>query len=184
MKGERAFKDKLKGKVEGTIYDKVTDLDPNLEVKESATHLFIKAYVVRHLAKERDLATRKEIEESDIETELKEAGIEPPRPDVLAGREAYEVETLYGEGVSPEKEILRKIKMYEKDREYELNFVLPNLTFLRYLPFLREEREHWKSQNYHINFYTLDLGNDELIPLEDVEDYIGKEIFPFVTRPT
>lgn len=183
LKGERMFKDQLKEKVKETPnYLKVTEKDPNPDIKESAIHLSIKAFVVRHLAKERNLNSRAEIEKSEIETEPERKDTQGPHPDVLAGRNAFEVETLFGEGTNPGHEIIRKIKLYHGEG-YKLNFVLPNLTFLRYLPLLKGEQRYWRSKGHDIGFYALDLEHGELISLADVENYIDNEIRPFVAKP-
>ncbi|KXB05666.1 hypothetical protein AKJ49_00320 [candidate division MSBL1 archaeon SCGC-AAA382A03] len=184
LEGERGFKDRLKDMVKDSIYSKMTDKDPNPDITESSTHLDIKAFIVRHLAKRRNLNSRRSIEKSKIETEPFGAEEKGPRPDVKVENECYEVETLFGEGVDPEHEIIRKIELYcEPDQGYELNFVLPNLTLLRYLPFLKGEKKHWESKGYDIGFYTLDLAEGELIPLSDVKNYITEEIRPFVAKP-
>lgn len=186
LAGERSFKDQLM-KLKGTSYWKETEKDPHPEIRESPTHLYIKAFVVKHLADKRNLGTRKKLRKSDIETEpgeVKEVEEGTIRPDIIVEnkKKCYEVETLFGEAISPEDEIGRKIELYYNSG-YELNFVLPNLTFLRYFPFLKEEQEFWKNEGYPIGFYTLDLEMGKLASLDDVEDYIDTEIRPFVARP-
>lgn len=169
LQGEREFKDWLQAKLEDTVYEEVTVKDPN--VSESWLHYMMKAYVVRYLARKRKLRKRKQIEKRIKTEEDVDGNI---RPDVKEGMNVYEIETFFGEGFDPDDKINEKMENYKFNKRLSINFVLPNLTFLRYLSSLKRKRSHWRQEGYKVEFQTLDMRDGTLISLDEVEKELRK----------
>jgi hypothetical protein len=117
------------------------------------------------------LSTRKEImEKVRTEEELSEGVV----PDVLiesdAGKEVYEVETLFGphpEG-EPDLKITKTIDKYDKVSDItKVNIVMDNFGFLLHLKELLNKKEHFKNKQFKVEFYTLDLQNMKLISIDE-----------------
>jgi len=129
---------------------------------ESDLHYAIKVFVVRSLVgelrkRELALSSREEIEEI-VKTEVREG---ENVPDIQAeGGEAYEVETLFGEGESADKKLDETIRKY---RGAKVNIVMDNFGFLIHLRDLSRVRKHYRN----VEFYTLDLKNKGLVSLNE-----------------
>lgn len=128
---------------------------------ESDLHYAIKVFVVRSLVgelrkRELALSSREEIEEI-VKTEVREG---ENVPDIqVEGGEAYEVETLFGEGESADKKLDETIRKY---RGAKVNIDMDNFGFLIPLR-LSRVRKHYRN----VEFYTLDLKNKGLVSLNE-----------------
>ncbi len=143
---------------------------------ESPLHFNIKVFLVRYLVDElrkkgEKFSTREEImEKVRTEEELSEGVV----PDVLiesdAGKEVYEVETLFGphpEG-EPDLKITKTIDKYDKVSDItKVNIVMDNFGFLLHLKELLNKKEHFKNKQFKVEFYTLDLQNMKLISIDE-----------------
>jgi hypothetical protein len=74
------------------------------------------------------------------------------------GSEAYEVETLFGEGESADKKLDEAIRKYNGSK---VNIIMDNFGFLLHLRDLSRVRRHYRN----VRFYTLDLKNKGLVNL-------------------
>lgn len=173
--GKRKHEDYLEklGKEKGGIYSLATNQH---EGEESDTHLQMKWFVVKFLAKEHELKSLQEIEEK-IGTEEEILKGEHPKPDVWDKEEnsVYEIETLFSEdreGRTPENKIYESIRKYEGTSVREINVVLDNLAFLIHLKELlgiKRNIKEWKNKTGKIvNFLTLDIKNNKLISINEV----------------
>lgn len=141
--------------------------------EESDLHYMIKTFIVRYLTKSlrkkgHDLKTRKDIMEL-IKTE-KPAGSDGKEiPDVQAGNEVYEVETLFGEGWNSIKKIEETIEKYENGPEnVKINIVMDNFGFILHLQELIMMRKIFFRDKLPVEFCTLNLETGSLISLKDV----------------
>jgi hypothetical protein len=139
---------------EGGLFKSATARAEN----ESDLHYAIKVFVVRSLVGElrkrgRALSSREEIEKI-VKTEVREG---ENVPDIqVEGGEAYEVETLFGEGESADKKLDETIRKY---RGAKVKIVMDNFGFLLHLRDLSRVRKHYRN----VEFYTLDLKNKRLV---------------------
>ena len=155
-------------KEDGGIYVYATEQH---EGEESSEHLQMKWFIVKLLSKEKKLKGFIKIKKI-IKTEEEYEGV---IPDIRVDNSVYEVETLFAEdreGKVPKKKIENTIIKYENTSIKEINIILDNLTFLRHLGDLIEigkVLKEWKRiYGKKINFYTIDIQNDKLLPLGEV----------------
>lgn len=95
-------------------------------------------------------------------------------PDIRHGSRVFEAETFFGE--VDESEVLSKLKQTVRKYEgvvdvNEINIVVDNLTCLLHLKDLaqfKRNHRHWEKNNAEVNFYTVDLGQKELVPLAQI----------------
>lgn len=122
----------------------------------------------------------REIEET-IQTEhtLKTGDEEWIRPDIIYGPQVFEAETFFREadGRGVMKKLQKTVRKYEDvgSQVDTINVVLDNLTCLLHLKELaRFKRNHkfWEEDYMQINLYTIDLGNEELIPVSEIANQI------------
>ena len=139
---------------EGGLFKSATARAEN----ESDLHYAIKVFVVRSLVGELrkrgwTLRSREEIEKIVQTEDRKGENV----PDIqVEGGEAYEVETLFGEGESADKKLDETIRKY---RGTKVNIVMDNFGFLLHLRDLSRVRKHYRN----VEFYTLDLKNKRLV---------------------
>ncbi len=167
----------VKGEEKGLFKSATNRNSGQIEGKkpESGLHFDIKVFLVRYLTHElrkggQPLKSRKEIMEK-IKTE---ESFGSAVPDIQVDSEAYEVETLFGEGEDADKKIERTIDKYDKNKIGKVNIVMDNLGFLMHLKDLKEKKELLKDKEFAVEFYTLDLQNKKLIPISDVIKKIKK----------
>jgi hypothetical protein len=124
----------------------------------------------------------REIEET-IQTEkaLRKGDEEWIRPDIMYGSQVFEAETFFGEagGSGVMKKLQKTIRKYEDigSQVDTINIILDNLTCLLHLKELaRFKRNHkvWEKDYMQINLHTIDLGDQELVPLSKIADQIGR----------
>ena len=122
----------------------------------------------------------REIEDT-IQTEktLKTGDEEWIRPDIMYGSQVFEVEMFFGESVGGgiAEKLQRTVRKYEEvgSQVDTINVVLDNLTCLLHLKELaRFKRVHraWEEDHAEINLYTIDLGDQELVPISEIADQI------------
>lgn len=158
------------GKYEKMFYEKLEKLSTIMlagDVKESAEdeengkesdlHYLIKLFLVKYL---------REVEKiENLETETQIDGV---IPDIYVPDKhlAIEVETLYGTGVKYLRKLGKTVEKY-KDKRYELWLVLPNLQLLLFYKQILEVKNKFKDK-VQIKFWTLDLKNGRLVPLEEM----------------
>jgi len=143
--------------------------------RESDLHFDIKVFLVRYLTHELrkqglPLKSREEVMEK-IETEK---GVASPVPDVQVGSEAYEVETLFGEGENADKKIDLTIDKYDGTGIGRVNIVMDNIGFLMHVRDLKMKKEQFKNKKFGVEFYTLDLQNKRLASLSEVVKKLRK----------
>ena len=171
--------DRLFQTAEAEFKDLLRPDDPVVEVtahdvgNESVLHYWVKCLVVEWLLKQEGLTPIKEQSrvglKEMIPTEIQLEGGQNPIPDVYhkPSREVFEVETLYG---THHKKITRTIDKYEGVNVKRVNVVLPNLTLLRNLSAVlgKTQAEPGEMFKNEVQFWTLDVANRELIPLDEV----------------
>jgi len=168
----------------GEPYLSATKRDKDSESDD--LHYPIKLFLVKYLAKEMNLKHLDEIREkilTEKEITYREGEYKIAyRPDIYVSSpgdkfngQAFEVETLFGQGKYPLKKIDETIEKYEKASNVsKVNIVIDNLTFLRHINGLRkklklhEELRKKGKRNFDLEFYTLDLQNEKLVPLQEV----------------
>lgn len=142
------------------------------ESPESPEHRLLKALVVKIIAKEKGI--KRELIPNKIFTEYEIT--EGLTADVYVhdGKEAIEVETLYGTGFNPvdkiDHETLQKyVQRHATFKISEVKVVLLPLPFLTYLKSLTGLRKIYKTEHgISVKFYTVDVENEKLIPLEEI----------------
>jgi hypothetical protein len=154
------------------------------EGEESMEHKEMKWFVVKYLTKklikEGILHPKKpkkpiafEINEFITTEEDTKEELEGKVADVMYNSEVCEIETLFAEdreGETPSEKINYTIDKYKEiDKVEKINIVLDNLTFLRHLKMLKNVKLNKpEKERERIKFYTLDIQNNKLIPMEDV----------------
>jgi len=162
---EKAFYDRL----EETLKDDLLKCCIKLhEGPESDEHTLLKAFIVKIIAKERgikrELIPEKILTEHEDKPGLKvDVFIKDPPTEYI------EVETLYGTGLNPIDKIDRTLKRYVDNKLNEVKVVMLPMHFLTYLKSLAVLRRIYKTKHgIDVKFYTLDVENETLIPLEDI----------------
>jgi hypothetical protein len=174
---EKAFYDKLEeiGKDEWLMHcTKPHRLGP-----ESPEHRLLKALVVKIVAKEKRI-DRQLIPEK-ISTEYESPITKGLIVDVFVNdtKEFIEVETLYGTGFNPVDKIdhetlQRYVTHHETLQRYvthkiNVKVVMLPMPFLTYLKSLANLRRIYKKEyGINVEFYTVDIENERLIPLKDI----------------
>ena len=181
---QREFEERLE-KLKESAYSMATK--PH-ESEESYEHKRMKWFVVRYLTKElirkgvlkpKNPKKPKKYEINEIiktEEDTKEFLRGKVVADVMdiSNSEVYEIETLFAQdrgGKTVEEKIICTIEKY-KELTYvkKINIILDNFTVLRHLKTLIDVRENEpKEERERVEFYTLDLENKRLIPLEEVK---------------
>ncbi len=171
MKKERLLK-RLEN-LEGGIYWDATKKDEN----ESKEHRLIKAFIARLIVKDLrkrglKLNTPMGIEEY-VKTEYWVS--DTVRSDVYADGRVFEIETLFAEdrgGETVRDKLRETFKKYENTNIEEINVVLDNPTFVRHirtiLSLLRNYKDWMKKYHKRVKFYTIDIENERLIPLDEL----------------
>lgn len=160
----------------------------------SDDHYAMKVFVVKWLAEElwqdglefvsydalEDIRDYREIE-STIPTEQPVAIADgnSVKADVKYKSLVFEVEMFFEEGNDGGimSKLQQTVRKYERVKEQidEINIVVDNLTCVLHLKeFARFKRNHrpWEEDNADINFYTLNLCREELIPVNNIADQI------------
>jgi len=170
--GEEVFKQAIEPE-HGAIKE-VTSREPG---EESQLHYMMKCFVVDFLLKKENLDPSenhswKEMKEC-IQTETQPWASSEIRPDIYNSNteKVYEIETIYGTDTN---KINRTIEKYEGENVKGINIVLPNPTCLRNLDTVhRKTNEKFgKMFENDVRFWTLDINNRKLIPIEQVVDRI------------
>lgn len=160
----------------------------NGDDEASDEHYALKLFVVKWLVEElweadKEFSTYddlsgidyREIEKTILTERPLSTDDNPMRPDVRYGSQVFEVEMFFGE--SDENGVVAKlqdtVRKYEEvnDQIDTINVVLDNLTCLLHLKDLAQfKRNHktWEEDYADVNLYTLDLGQEGLVPVGDV----------------
>jgi len=163
---EKAFYDRLEeiGKDDWLMHCTKPQEGP-----ESPEHRLLKALVVKIIAKERGV--KRELIPKKILTEHKVPGL-TLTVDVFVNdqpTEYIEVETLYGTGLNPIDKIEQTLKRYVDNKLNKVKVVMLPMPFLTYLKSLASLRRTYKTEHgIDVKFYTLDIENERLVPLEDI----------------
>jgi len=94
--------------------------------------------------------------------------------------EAFEVETLFGEGAIAIKKIDETIEKYEKSGIKKLNIVLENFTLINHLKEISKKIKIHKKfleinqRNFDLEFWALNLADNELINFNQIEEKLKK----------
>lgn len=149
-------------------WDKLVASSPDGDEDASPVHSAMKAFVWTYEWKKHGKKIIPELEASRGEdVKVEEEG------------KNYEIETLFGKQ-DVRGHLTRKVKKYNKGEE--IYFVLRNLDILRNLSLFSSFRGDWRRAGYKVQLFGLDLGNEELVPLEEYElneksiDYREKRI--------
>jgi hypothetical protein len=162
----------------GEPYLSATKRDKGLHEADDL-HYPIKLFLVKYVAREMNLKHLDQIKET-IQSEYEDFG--DYRPDVYISSSAekfanqiFEVETLFGQGDYPLKKVDETIEKYEKASwTYKVNIIIDNLTFLRHINELRKKLNLHRDlqmkgkRKFDLEFYTLDLQNEKLVPLPEI----------------
>lgn len=157
-------------------------------IEESDTHYRIKRFVVKYISNElgynknEDIVSIKKL----IHTEQKYSNNKygEDYPDILINNsapkfqnEAFEIETLFGEGTNPINKINKTIEKYEHSPIKKVNIVMDNLTLMRHLQEIEEKiilhKYQEEKRNFELEFWTLDLRNNKLISLRSFANKIN-----------
>ncbi len=125
--------------------------------EESEEHYLIKHFVVKSLI---DGGVPKE----GVETEVDLGGVIPDiyvKPENLA----IEVETLFGKGPHPIDKLRDEILDYPQN--LNLWIVMENFTMYLHLKEVFRLRNKFRREGRSVEFYTLDLRNERLVPIEE-----------------
>ncbi len=158
--------------------------------EESMEHKEMKWFVVKYLTKRlikegklKPLNPKKpkafEINEHIKTEDDTEEELNGKVADVMYGSEVYEIETLFaedGEGKIPREKINKTIDKYKGiDSIKKIKIVLDNLTFIRHLNMLKDIKPNkHEDERKKLEFYTLDIQKNELIPLKEVIKKVGQ----------
>lgn len=171
------------------------DLATERDEAASDEHYELKTFVVKWLAEQlweaddefpahddlTEIEDYREIEKMILtEQPLRLKNNDPIRPDVRYGSQVFEVEMFFEE--VDKSGIVAKLQ--QTVRKYEdvecqidtINIVVDNLTCLLQLnEFARFKRNHrvWEEDHTNINIYTVDLGQEELIPVREIVNRIA-----------
>lgn len=175
------------------------DLATKGDEPESSEHYTLKVFVVKWLAEQlweaddeflayddlTEIEDYREIEETiPTEQSLRVRDNDPIRPDVRYGSQVFEIEMFFEE--ADKNGIIAKLQ--KTVRKYEdvnsqidtINIVIDNLTCLLHLKDIaRFKRNHqaWEEDHADINIYTVDLGQEGLVPVREVVSGIAS-LFP------
>lgn len=175
------------------------DLATKGDEAESGEHYTLKVFVVKWLAEQlweaddeflaygdlTEIEDYREIEETiPTEQSLRVRDNDPIRPDVRYGSQVFEIEMFFEE--ADKNGIIAKLQ--KTVRKYEdvnnqidtINIVIDNLTCLLHLKDIaRFKRNHqaWEEDHADINIYTVDLGQEGLVPVREVVSGIAS-LFP------
>ncbi len=159
------------------------------EGEESKLHFGIKTFLVKILAHEKGLLPNKPsgLKEEDANKIKEEISTEKKLdvdiiPDIWVKKDsiAYEVETLFGIGVkeskTPQKRFQEDVidKYKPETQAKNLNIVMDNFGFLMHLKDIKKTRDFYEKHLPKVEFYTLDLQNDKIIPFGDVVKSLKK----------
>jgi hypothetical protein len=145
--------------------------------EESQLHYLLKCFVVDVQLREESLIPSDDPSwdkmQKRVQTETQPWAKSKVQPDVYnpQTKEAFEIETLYG---SDHRKINRTIEKYQGVNVKRINVVIPNLTCLRNLQDVhRKTREEFGGMFQNkVRFWTLDVANRELLPVEVVVDRV------------
>ena len=158
----------------GQPYDRATKRHEGFSKESQDVHYKLKRFVVKYISNELGFNKKKDIGsiKNYIHTELKYYNDKFTRfnyPDILVDNnadqfknEAFEIETLFSEGI---KKIDETIDKYENYPINKLNIVLDNITFLNHIHELKDLKimhEH-ENKGFELEFLTLNLSNNTLI---------------------
>lgn len=131
---------------------------------------------------ERTLKT-KDMRETENQTEqtLKTNYENMIRPDVQYGSQVFEVEMFFGEagGSGVTSKLQKTIRKYENIsfQVDTVNVIVDNLTCILHLKELAQfKRNHkdWEENHIDINLYTINLWNEELVPVNEIVNKISE----------
>lgn len=185
--GRKLFERKIKSI--GEPYLSVTKRHRSLKESDDM-HYPLKVFVVKYMADMLGLEGIKDVDKMKqfIHTEetfnKNKFGMdEITYPDIYVDTsaqyfadEVFEIETLFGEGEYSIKKIDETIEKYEKiiNTPTKVNIVIENLTFLMHLKdLIKKKKIHQKlkakgKRKFELEFWTLDVQNSKLMPLEEV----------------
>jgi len=171
------------------------DLATEGDEAASDEHYALKVFVVKWLAEQlweaddellaydelMEIKDYREIEETiPTEQPLQVGGNDQIRPDVWYGSQVFEVEMFFEEAdksgtVAKLQQTVRKYEDVERQID-TINIVVDNLTCLLHLKDLaRFKRNHqaWEEDHADIDFYTVDLGQEGLVPVREIRSGIA-----------
>ncbi len=140
----------------GSKLDKYPVVRTSVGGVESDEHYLIKHFVVKYLVDNG-------ISKDDIETEVQVGGVVPDVY-VKSRNLAIEVETLFGKGSYAVDKLRDEILDYPSN--FELWIVMENFTMFLHLKEIFRLRNWLREIGRKIEFYTLDLKNEKLVPVE------------------
>ncbi len=178
--------DELFGNAEKKYYQKLEEANKDVELTHwinqdsnaGDEHEALKVIVAEALAKEMGAKNRSEIikmlKEGKIKTEYE---FEEGRADLymeLPDMKVYlEIETFYGtkDPISRklDNETLNKYKIYKSRKDIKICVIILGLHILLFLrELLKLKRLYREEHNLNVEFYTIDVENKQLIPLQQV----------------
>lgn len=163
----------------GQPYDRATKRHEGVSKESHDVHYKLKRFVVKYISNELGFSKKKDISSINkyIHTESKYSNKEFKRfnyPDILVDKdaeqfksEAFEIETLFAEGI---KKIDKTIDKYENYPINKLNIVLDNITFLNHIHEIKDLKimHQYENKGFELEFWTLDLSNSKLINYSEV----------------
>jgi len=182
---KREFEERLESISRQEPYISITKRHRGLNESDDI-HYPVKVFVVKYIANTLGLKRIKDINimKRLIHTEEtfnrdRFSGDRVTYPDIYVdtsaqyfGNEVFEIETLFGEGMYSLKKIDETIEKYEQisNPPLRVNIVLENMTFLIHFKDIIEKKKiHQKlNRNFDIEFWTLDIQNNKLLPLQEV----------------
>lgn len=148
---------------------------------ESFLHYSIKVFVIRCLEEElKEELGKKKISAKELTAEvLTEVQLKINDrvviPDIhLQPNRVIEIETLYGTGTAPWRKLRRTVEKY-RDSNYTIQIVIPNLQAMLYVRGIRRLRAEFEEEKLPVEFYTLDIKNKRLVPIDKISKYYGQK---------
>jgi len=175
----------------GGLYKDATNPNTRVKSKESPEHFMIKVFILKMLIKQKkimDLVKNRELDKikENIHTEVEiisEKHENIPDISVDIDKTVYEVETLFGKE-DARKTLNKTINKYEEIKKVKIiKIVLENFTMIRHLKDISDLKWNYKSWaenkgKEEIEFYTLDLQYETLIPFEEFK----RQVISVLTR--
>jgi len=161
-------------------YDRATKRHEGISKESYDVHYKLKRFVVKYISNELGFSKKKDIGsiKKYIHTEFKyyynNNFTRFNYTDILVDdnaeqfkNEAFEIETLFSEGI---KKIDETIDKYENYPINKLNIVLDNITFLNHVHELKDLKimNKYENRGFELEFWTLNLSNNKLINYNEV----------------
>lgn len=169
----------------GQPYDRATKRHEGIIRESDDVHYILKRFVVKYISNKLGFDKLKDIGliKKNIQTEYKKYSDEfndLNYPDIIVDvdaeyfkNEAFEIETLFREGIQKLKNTIDK---YENFNINKLNIVLDNITFLNHIHEIKElliMHEH-EDKDYKLEFWTLNLSENKLSNYKQVIEHLEK----------